>query len=429
MYKLIEKKDDKYLVLDTEDGVIDEFIWEELINLLQSGVSIEGCQETPKGYHFDIDNSDYQVIHKGYKFRLYPNKKQEEYFAKCFGCCRFIYNKMLADKIDYYQKTGENLIVYPADYKDDFPFLKEVDSQALALEHLYLEKAYKNFFKNKEFGFPKFKSKRSYQKSFSTVNQKGTIEVIDNKYLKIPKNKNFGLVKVKISQPIRGSIKTVTISQVPSGKYYVSMNVAIWYQSLSKTDRVIGLDLGIKDLVITSDGDKFENLKTLQKHQEKLAKLQRQLAHKQKGSKNYEKTRIKLAREHEKIANIRKDNLHKITHKLISENQVIISEDLSVKNMMQNHNLAGAIADVSWYELMRQLTYKADWNLRIYHKINTYYPSSQLCNCCGYKNVATKDLSVRYWTCPNCGTYHDRDENAAINIRNRGSLDLGLSIA
>ena len=207
------------------------------------------------------------------------------------------------------------------------------------------------------------------------------------------------------------------------------MNVAIWYQSLTKTYRIIGLDLGIKDLVITSEGDKFENPKTLQRHQEKLAKLQRQLAHKQKGSKNYEKTRIKLAREHEKIANIRKDNLHKITHKLISENQVVISEDLSVKNMMQNHNLARAIADVSWYELMRQLTYKADWNLRVYHKINTYYPSSQLCSCCGYKNEVVKNLAVRYWTCHNCGTYHDRDENAAINIRNRGSLDLGLSVA
>ena len=429
VYKLIEKKDDKYLVLDTEDGVIDAFNWGELISLLQSGLSIEGCQETPKGYHFNIDNSGYQVIHKGYKFRLYPNKNQEEYFAKCFGCCRFIYNKMLADKIDYYQKTGEILTVYPSNYKDEFPFLKEVDSNALAQEYLHLEKAYKNFFKNKEFGFPKFKSKKSHQKSFNIVNQKGTIEVIDNKYLKIPKNKNFGLVKVKISQPISGSIKTITISQVPSGKYYVSMNVAIWYQSLPKTDRIIGLDLGIKDLVITSEGDKFENPKTLQRYQEKLAKLQRQLAHKQKGSKNYEKTRIKLAREHEKIADIRKDNLHKITHKLISENQVVISEDLSVKNMMQNHNLARAIADVSWYELMRQLTYKADWNLRVYHKINTYYPSSQLCSCCSYKNEVVKNLAVRYWTCPNCGTYHDRDENAAINIRNRGSLDLGLSVA
>ena len=429
MFKLVEKKSNKYLVLDTDDGVVDEVSWEQLVSLLQEGILIEGCHETEKGYHFDIDNSDYQIIHKGYKFRLYPNKKQEEYFAKCFGCCRFIWNKMLADKIDYYEKTGETLVTYPSDYKDEFPFLKEVDSCALAQEGRHLTQTYNNFFRNKDFGFPKFKSKKNYHKSFSTTNQKGTVEIIDNKYLKLPKNKNFGLIKVKISQPIRGSIKTVTISQVPSGKYYVSMNVAIWYQSLPKTDKIIGIDLGIKDLVITSDGDKFENPRTLQKHQDKLAKLQRQLSLKQTGSSNYKKLRVKIAREHEKIANIRKDYLHKLSHKLVSENQVIISESLNVSGMMKNHRLASYIADASWCELTRQLTYKADWNLRTYHKINTYYPSSQLCSCCGYKNEQVKDLSIRDWICPNCGTHHDRDINSATNIRNRGIQDLGRSVA
>lgn len=429
MFRLVEKKYNNYLILDTDDGAVDELNYFQILEYLEYGVEIKGCIKTEKGYHFEIDNSDYHKIIKGYKFRIYPTVKQREYFTQCFGCCRLLWNSMLADKIDYYNTHGENLTVSVTDYKERYPFLNDVDSLVLANELQNLNKAYKNFFRDKSVGFPKFKSKKNNHRSFSTNNQKGTVEFVDNRWLKIPKSKKIGLIRCHQSQEIKGVVKTVTISQVPSGKYYVSCNVEIWYQSLPKTDRVIGLDLGIKDLVIASDGDKFENPKTLQKHQEKLAKLQRQLAHKQKGSKNYEKTCIKLAREHEKIANIRKDTLHKITYKLISENQVIISEDLSVKNMMQNHNLAGAIADVSWYELMRQLTYKADWNLRTYHKINTYYPSSQLCSCCGYKNEVVKNLAVRYWTCPNCGTYHDRDENAAINTRNRGSLDLGLSVA
>lgn len=429
MFKLVDKKENKYLVLDTDDGVIEEYFWEDIIDFIQSGVVIEGCHETEQGYHFDIDNSNYQVIHKGYKFRLYPNKVQQEYFAKCFGCARFIYNKMLADKIEYYQKTGENLTVYPADYKADFPFLKEIDSYIFSNELLHLRKAYSNFFKNKDFGFPKFKSKKDNYKSFSTSNQYNLIQVIDNKYLKLPKSKNFGLIKVKISQPVRGTIKTVTISQVPSGKYYVSMNVAIWYQSLPSRGSSIGLDLGTKDLVITSNGDKFDNIRTLENHQAKLAKLQRQLAHKQKGSRNYEKARIKLAREYERIANIRKDYLHKISHKIVSENQAIFSEDLNVKGLMKNHRQAKSIGDASWYEFTRQLEYKSAWNGRVYHKVDRFFPSSQLCSSCGFKYEAVKTKNLREWRCPNCGAYHDRDINAAINMLIRGSQDLGLLTA
>lgn len=425
MYKLIGKNKNKYLLLDTDDNVINEFFWEQVIIYLQSGIIIEGCHETERGYHFDIDSSDYQVIHKGYKFRLYPNDKQKEYFAKCFGCARFIYNKMLTDKIEYYQKTGEVLVTYPSNYKDEFPFLKEVDSNILAQEYLHLQRAYSNFFKNKDFGFPKFKSKKDNYKSFSST----AIKIIDNKYLKLPKNKNFGLIKVKISQPIRGTIKTVTISQVPSGKYYVSMNVAIWYQSLPSRGSSIGLDLGTKVLVITSNGDKFDNIRTLENHQAKLAKLQRQLAHKQKGSRNYEKARIKLAREYEKIANIRKDYLHKISHKIVSENQAIFSEYLNVKGLMKNHRQAKSIGDASWYEFTRQLEYKSAWNGRIYHKVDRFFPSSQLCSSCGFKYEAVKTKNLREWRCPNCGAYHDRDINAAVNILNRGSQDLGLLTA
>lgn len=425
MFKLVDKKENKYLVLDTDDGVIEEYFWEDIINFLQSGVVIEGCHETEQGYHFDIDNSNYQMIYKGYRLRLYPNKVQQDYFAKYFGCARFIYNKMLADKIEHYKTTGENLIVYPADYRRDFPFLQAIDSQVLGQEYLHLQRAYSNFFKNKDFGFPKFKSKKDNYKSFSST----AIKIIDNKYLKLPKNKNFGLIKVKISQPIRGTIKTVTISQVPSGKYYVSMNVAIWYQSLPIRGSSIGLDLGTKDLVITSNGDKFDNIRTLENHQAKLAKLQRQLAHKQKGSKNYEKARIKLAREYEKIANIRKDYLHKISHKIVSENQAIFSEDLNVKGLMKNHRQAKSIGDASWYEFTRQLEYKSAWSVRVYHKVDRFFTSSQLCSSCGFKYEAVKTKNLREWRCPNCGAYHDRDINAAINILIRGSQDLGLLTA
>ena len=425
MFKLVDKKENKYLVLDTDDGVIEEYFWEDIINFLQSGVVIEGCHETEQGYHFDIDNSNYQMIYKGYRLRLYPNKVQQDYFAKYFGCARFIYNKMLADKIEHYKTTGENLIVYPADYRRDFPFLQAIDSQVLGQEYLHLQRAYSNFFKNKDFGFPKFKSKKDNYKSFSST----AIKIIDNKYLKLPKNKNFGLIKVKISQPIRGTIKTVTISQVPSGKYYVSMNVAIWYQSLPSRGSSIGLDLGTKDLVITSNGDKFDNIKTLETHQAKLAKLQRQLAHKQKGSRNYEKARIKLAREYERIANIRKDYLHKISHKIVSENQAIFSEYLNVKGLMKNHRQAKSIGDASWYEFTRQLEYKSAWSVRVYHKVDRFFTSSQLCSSCGFKYEAVKTKNLREWRCPNCGAYHDRDVNAAINILIRGSQDLGLLTA
>ena len=429
MFKLIDKKNDNYLVIDTSDGVVDEVSWQQIISVLQQGTIIEGCHETEEGYHFDIDDSDYKVINKGYKFRIYPDRKQREYFDKCFNCCRFIWNKMLADKIEHYQKTGENLITYPADYKDEFPFLKDVDNQVLNYELLHLNQAYNNFFRNKDFGFPKFKSKRDRYKSFSTYNKDNVIRLVNDKWLNLPRRKLFGLIRIKISQPIRGDIKTVTISQVPSGKYYVSMNVAIWYQSLPKQEKVIGIDLGISNLVTTSEGEVFENPHTLQKYQKKLTKLQQKLSRKQKGSNNYEKTRIKLARTYEKITNIRKDNLHKISHKLVSENQVIISENLDVSNMLKNHRLAYSISDASWYELTRQIAYKSDWNNRLYHKVDTYYPSSQLCCCCSYKNPAVKNLSIRYWVCPNCGAHHNRDENAAINTRNQGILDLGLLIA
>ena len=362
-------------------------------------------------------------MYKSYKYRIYPNKKQEELIQKTFGCCRFVYNQTLTYRINLYKTEKKSINKFDCNnyknqiLKKEYIWLKEVDKFALENAVFNMDFAYQMFFK-KDNGFPKFKSKHNHRKSYKTNFSNNNIEIsFEENKIKLPKLK---WIKAKIHRSFSGKIKSATISQNPSEKYYVSVLVETEYIPFTHIDSVIGIDLGIKDLIITSNGEKLDNIHTTKKYEKKLAKEQRRLEHKVKGSKNREKQRIKVAKIHEKIHNTRLNYLHKISHKLIIENQVIVSEDLAVSNMIKNHNLAKAISDCSWYELTRQLQYKSEWNGRQYIKIGRFVPSSQTCHVCGYINKGTKDLSVREWKCPNCHTVHDRDINAAINILNKG---------
>ena len=372
------------------------------------------------------------------KYRIYPNKNQSILINKTIGCARFVYNKMLGDFYD------NDLITTPAYYKQDYPFLKEVDSLALANSQMNLKQAFRNYKNNKDhFNKPKFKKKSRSKLSYKTNNQKGTIR-IENDRLILPKFKSG--IKIVLHRQIEGVIKSVTVEQVPSDYYTASILYEVPDNQIKTTlskDNIVGIDLGLTHLAITSDNKKYNNPKNFRQLKKKLAKEQRILSRRfennvkervydengdldkiifkkpLKDCKNYQKQKRKVARIYNKIKNRRLDNLHKVSTKLVKNHDYVVMETLRVHNLIKNRKLSKSIADVGWSMFVNMIEYKCERYGKEFVQIDQWYPSSQICSHCNHKD-GKKALSIREWTCNKCGTHHDRDINAAINIKNKG---------
>ena len=358
-------------------------------------------------------------MNKAYKFRMYPNWEQCTMLAKTFGCVRFLYNQMLSDKIKHYEETKQKLNNTPAQYKSKFEWLKEVDSLALANAQMNLQTAYNNFFRSPKVGFPKFKSKKSNRRSYTTNYINGNIR-IENGSIKLPK---VGFVKWKQHRQIPSDykLKSVTVSQTPSGNYYAS--VLFEYENQVQQiepQTFLGLDFSMHELYKDSNGSEPQYPRYYRQTEKRLKREQRKLSLMQKNAKNRNKQRIKVAKIHEKAANQRKDFLHKQSRQIANAYDCICIENLDMKAMAQSLNFGKSVSDNGWGMFVAFLQYKlADMGKQLV-KVDKFFASSQTCNVCGYKNTDTKNLSIRAWDCPECGAHHDRDVNAAINIRNEG---------